>query len=50
MSDLVELVAGLTRDVRGIGHLGTRDREVAIHSMGDLEKAKPLFDLAYQNG
>jgi len=48
--DVVELVPGFTRDVRGIGHFGTGDLEITIQSLDDLEKAKPLFDLAYQNG
>ena len=41
---------GFTRDVRGIGHFGTGDLEITIQSMADVEKAKPLFDAAYQNG
>lgn len=48
--DAVVLEPGFTRDVRGIGHFGTGDLEVTIQSMADLEKAKPLFDAAYQNG
>jgi len=48
--DAVDLHPGFTRDVRGIGHFGTGDLEVTIQSPSDLEKAKPLFDLAYQNG
>ena len=48
--DTVALEPGFTRDVRGIGHFGTGDLEITIQSARDLEKAKPLFDLAYQNG
>lgn len=48
--DNVVLEPGFTRDVRGIGHFGTGDLEITIQSMTDLEKAKPLFDAAYQNG
>lgn len=48
--DTVALEAGFTRDVRGIGHFGTGDLEITIQSIADLEKAKPLFDAAYQNG
>lgn len=48
--DTVVLDPGFTRDVRGIGHFGTGDLEITIQSMADLEKAKPLFDAAYQNG
>ena len=47
--DTVTIDSGFTRDVRGIGHFGTGDLEITIQSMGDLEKAKPLFDAAYQN-
>lgn len=48
--DTVTIEQGFTRDVRGIGHFGTGDLEITIQSMADLEKAKPLFDIAYQNG
>ena len=48
--DHVTLEQGFTRDVRGIGHFGTGDLEITIQSMTDVEKAKPLFDSAYQNG
>ncbi|MDZ3830179.1 MAG: DUF5655 domain-containing protein [Sphingopyxis sp.] len=47
--DTVTIESGFTRDVRGIGHFGTGDLEITIQSMGDLDKAKPLFDAAYQN-
>lgn len=47
--DTVDLEEGFTRDMRGIGHFGTGDLEISIGSMADLEKAKPLFDAAYQN-
>jgi predicted transport protein len=48
--DNVVLEPGFTRDVRDIGHFGTGDLEITIQSIADLEKAKPLFDAAYQNG
>lgn len=48
--DAVTLEPGFTRDVREIGHFGTGDLEITIQSVADLEKAKPLFDTAYQNG
>lgn len=48
--DSVTLEPGFTRDVRGIGHFGTGDLEITIQSLADLEKARPLFDAAYQNG
>lgn len=47
--DKVNIEPCFTRNVRGIGHFGTGDLEVTIQSMADLEKAKPLFDAAYQN-
>ena len=45
-----EMEPGFTRDMRDINHFGTGDLEITIQSMADLEKAKPLFDAAYQNG
>lgn len=48
--DTVTIEPGFTRDVRGIGHFGTGDLEITIQSMADLDKAKSLFDAAYQNG
>ena len=47
--DTVQLIPGFSRDVRKIGHFGTGDLELTIQSFEDLEKAKPLFDLALQN-
>lgn len=46
----LEMEPGFTRDMRDINHFGTGDLEITIQSMADLEKAKPLFDAAYQNG
>jgi len=46
----LEMEPGFTRDMRDINHFGTGDLEITIQSMVDLEKAKPLFDAAYQNG
>ncbi|MDH6145486.1 putative transport protein [Kitasatospora sp. GP30] len=46
--DTVELEEGFTRDMRGIGHLGTGDLEVRIASAADLEKAGPLIERAVQ--
>ena len=37
-----------TRDVSSIGHAGTGDLEITIHSVADLEKAKPLFAASYE--
>ncbi|MFG3224688.1 DUF5655 domain-containing protein [Kitasatospora sp. NPDC048194] len=46
--DAVELEEGFTRDVRGIGHLGTGDLEVRIASSADVEKAVPLIRRAVE--
>ncbi|MEU3692336.1 DUF5655 domain-containing protein [Streptomyces narbonensis] len=46
--DTVELEEGFTRDMRGIGHLGTGDLEVRIASPADLEKATPLLRRAVE--
>ncbi|MBT2412458.1 hypothetical protein J7I94_18110 [Streptomyces sp. ISL-12] len=46
--DTVELEEGFTRDMRGIGHLGTGDLEVRLVSAADLEKAAPLVRRAYE--
>ncbi|MDI3418527.1 hypothetical protein QIT00_08115 [Streptomyces sp. B-S-A12] len=46
--DTVELEEGFTRDMRGIGHLGTGDLEVRIVSAADLEKAAPLIRRAFE--
>lgn len=48
--DTLTIEPGFTRDVRGIGHFGTGDLEITIQSIADLDKAKSLFDAAYQNG
>ncbi|NVK80198.1 DUF5655 domain-containing protein, partial [Streptomyces morookaense] len=41
--DTVTLEDGFTRDMRGIGHLGTGDLEVRLASAADPEKAAPLI-------
>ena len=46
----VAIEPGFTRDVRGIGHFGTGDLEITLTTLADLDRAKPLFDTAYQNG
>ncbi|WP_432032133.1 DUF5655 domain-containing protein [Streptomyces antibioticus] len=46
--DTVELEEGFSRDMRGIGHLGTGDLEVRIASAADLEKAGPLIQRAFE--
>ncbi|MYQ47593.1 hypothetical protein GTW40_21510 [Streptomyces sp. SID4985] len=46
--DSVALEEGFTRDMRGIGHLGTGDLEVRLASAADLEKAAPLIRRAFE--
>jgi predicted transport protein len=49
----VEQVAppgGIGRSVRGQGHWGTGDMEIALASSGDLEVAKPFIQMAYERG
>ncbi|MEU3597206.1 DUF5655 domain-containing protein [Streptomyces sp. NPDC006798] len=48
--DSVELVEGFTRDVRGIGFLGTGDLEVRIRSRADLERAGELIRRSVEAG
>ena len=48
--DTIQIEPGFTRDVRAIGHFGTGDLELTIQSQADIDKAKALFDAAYQNG
>jgi predicted transport protein len=48
--DLVDLVEGFTRDVRGIGHWGTGDLEIWVRNNFDLERAKPLIKQAHEGG
>ncbi|MGW0854539.1 DUF5655 domain-containing protein [Streptomyces sp. NPDC002690] len=46
--DTVTLEEGFTRDMRGVGHLGTGDLEVRVGSAATLEKAGPLIRRAYE--
>jgi predicted transport protein len=46
--DTVVLEEGFSRDMRGIGHLGTGDLEVRISSAADLDKAGPLIRRAFE--
>jgi len=46
--DTVELEEGFSRDMRGIGHLGTGDLEVRIASASDMEKSGPLIRRAFE--
>ncbi|MBD5522408.1 MAG: DUF91 domain-containing protein [Lachnospiraceae bacterium] len=43
----VALENGFTSDMRNKGHHGTGDLQVAIKSVADFEKAKPLIERAY---
>lgn len=47
--DTVELEDGFTRDVRSIGHFGTGDLELRIHTAADFEKARPLIQRSYED-
>ncbi len=44
----VELEAGFTRDVRGVGHWGTGDLEITIRTEEDILKAMQLFQMSYE--
>ena len=46
--DQIDLIEGLTRDVREIGHWGTGNVEVTLRNLADLDKAKPLLLQAYE--
>ena len=46
--DSVKLEPNFSRDVRSIGHWGTGDLEIILHSSADLDKAKSLIERAYQ--
>lgn len=46
--DAVELEEGFSRDLRGIGHLGTGDLEVRTASAAGLEQAGPLIRRAFE--
>ncbi|MFG3199889.1 DUF5655 domain-containing protein [Streptomyces sp. NPDC048208] len=46
--DSVGLEEGFTRDMRGIGHLGTGDLEMRLASASDLVKAAPLIRRAFE--
>ncbi|MFI9274014.1 DUF5655 domain-containing protein [Kitasatospora sp. NPDC052896] len=44
----VTLEEGFTRDMRAKNHLGTGDLEVRIQTTEDLEKSRPLIQLAFE--
>ena len=46
----VAMEAGFSRDVSQLGHWGTGDVELALRTLADFEKAKPLLERAYQEG
>lgn len=39
---------GISRDVTKIGHFGTGDLELTVSNTEELERAKPLIKLAYE--
>ncbi|MET8181516.1 DUF5655 domain-containing protein [Streptomyces sp. NPDC005336] len=43
----VDLVPGFTRDVTGLGHLGTGDLEVQLRTPKDVARAQDLFRASY---
>ena len=44
----VKLEPGFSRDVTNIGHFGTGNLEITIHSAEDLERAKPNIASSYE--
>lgn len=46
----VALEEGFSRDVSAIGHWGTGNVELSLHTAADLERAKSLIERAYQEG
>jgi len=44
----VALEDGFTRDVSKVGHWGTGSLEIQLHSIDDLEKAKPLITRSFE--
>jgi predicted transport protein len=44
----VALEQGFSRDVSNIGHWGTGNLEIALHTPADFVRAKPLIERAYQ--
>lgn len=47
--DSIQLEEDFSRDVRRIGHFGTGDLELRLRTGADLEKARPLLQLSYDN-
>ena len=45
--ETVRIEPGFTRDVRRIGHFGTGELEVSMKSLGDVSRAQPLMQIAY---
>ncbi|MFC1620388.1 DUF5655 domain-containing protein [Candidatus Neomarinimicrobiota bacterium] len=46
--DKIAYESSFTRDVSKTGHYGTGGVEITIHSLNDLEKAKPLIMASYE--
>ena len=47
-ADTVDLEEGFTRDVRTVGHFGTGDLEIRIHTPEEFEEAKSLILSSYE--
>lgn len=45
----IKLEKGFSRDVTNTGHWGTGDLEILIRNQQDLEKAKPLIQMSFDN-
>jgi predicted transport protein len=46
--DTIQLEQGFTRDIRNIGHRGTGDLEITLHTAEDLQRAEPLLRQSYE--
>lgn len=44
---MIDLIPGFTRDVSGLGHHGTGNLEVRLHTEKDPERAGDLLQLSY---
>ncbi|MGF6379821.1 putative transport protein [Paraburkholderia atlantica] len=46
----IEREDGFSRDVSQVGHWGTGDFELTLHTPADLDHAKPLLERSYSEG
>lgn len=44
----LETIPEIARDVTDIGHYGTGNVELRIHTLDDFEVAKPLIEKSYE--